>query len=435
MFFLLDPVDTSDVKTVPGMVEVIGNDTTNGVFSFYAREEKSAQDSTIVWKFYGTSADFVTNDYDCDVSKFSGACQAKLAQDNGVAGNASGVRCASCHPGGGLVQKELNSPWTNWQQNPGNYVQANAAVLGSFQNGDSFEGVTTPMNAAWAKKRIKVLTDPKLVPAARQVKELLRPVFCTMDINLQSGGTFGVRADLLLDAMFVNPGGFFGNPDAFGGIGSTQIIPGNLANYAQVIKANQQAVPSSTNGDTGDAFMYPERSNLDNQYVAALKDLVGEDLLRDILFVDFTRPIFSPTRCSLVDLPDGLTNPQTARADLLAKLQQSASSDAEKEFLASLSAQGSGAARHSAEIDAYKAACAKRSGDPKLTEDVVRYASHLRRVARLPRVDLVVEKSKDNPDGDFGIIDFDETLPKDQFDSQPLDQPFFSKTDCTLQVQ
>jgi hypothetical protein len=41
-----------------------------------------------------------------------------------------------------------------------------------------------------------------------------------MDINLQSGGT-GVRNDLMLDAVFASPDQFFGNADAFGGIGSS----------------------------------------------------------------------------------------------------------------------------------------------------------------------------------------------------------------------
>ena len=429
LFFLLDPINTTPKSVVPTQVEIIGNNSTDGIFSYYAREQGDS-DASAMWKYYGTSVDFVSNGYDCDPSKFSGACQSKLAQDKGVPGAASGVRCASCHPGGGLVQKELNSPWTNWQVNPasGSYLTDNQAVLGSFQNGDLFEGVTTPLNKAWAAKRVKLFQDHGTV------KDLLRPVFCTMDVNLQAGGT-QVRADLLLDLAFVNPASFFMGGDAFGGIGSTGISSLG-SNYGDVIKANGQKINTTSFTDTADPFMYPERSQLDHQYVAALSQIVGQDLLVDILFVDFTRPIFSPTRCGLVDLADGLKNPATAKADLVAKLTAGTKSDAEKELLASLKdPTGTGGARHAAAIATYRAACAARAKDPKFTDEVVKYASHLRRVARLPRVQIALEKTKDvndNPDGDFGVIDFEETLPRDNLDNGPLTQPAFDKTTCVL---
>src|SRR5262249_21472567 len=109
---------------VPTDVEALGNNSTDGIFSYYAHEPPKGpgEAGRPIWKCYGTSTDFVTNGYDCDASKFHGACQSKFAQDNGVPGNKSGARCASCHPGGGMVQKELNSPWSNWMIEPGNYV-------------------------------------------------------------------------------------------------------------------------------------------------------------------------------------------------------------------------------------------------------------------------------------------------------------------------
>jgi hypothetical protein len=422
LFFLLDPVDTR-TDAIPKDVEVMGNNTVDGVFSYYAREPSDGDES--VWKFYGTSADFVTNDYDCSVAKFHGACQSKLAQDNGVSGAKSGIRCASCHPGGGMVQKELNSPWTNWMKDPGGFTGKHSKELGSFQDGDSFESTTASLNAKWAKKRAQIL-------AKKSVNELLRPVFCTMDINLQAGST-NARADLMIDLVFAKPVEFFGNPDAFGSHGATQIGALAPANYAAALKANGQKIDADFGGktfsDTPDTFMYPERSGLDHQYVAALKSesLVSEDLIRDILFVDFTRPIFSPTRCGLVELADGISNASQAKDELVKKLEAKSRSAGEDEFLASLKS-ASPAPRHQVEADAYLGKCRARatSDNAGFTNDVVAYASHLRRVSRLMKVKLK------NEEFELGIIDFDETLPHDKLDDQAISDPRFDPATCVL---
>ena len=421
LFFLLDPVDTRTAN-VPTDVEVMGNNTVDGVFSYYAREPAAGDES--VWKFYGTSTDFVTNGYDCSTAKFHGACQSKFAQDDGVPGNKAGSRCASCHPGGGMVQKELNSPWTNWMTDPGGYVGKHPKELGSFQDGDSFEGTTARQNGNWAKKRAQIL-------AKKSAKDLLRPLFCTMDINLQAGGT-SARADLMIDLLFAKPTQFFGNPDAFGGLGATTIGQMQPANYAAALQANGQKIGGEFSGktfsDTPDKFMYPERSGLDHQYVAEIKNqnLVSEDLIRDILFVDFTRPIFSPTRCSLADVADGI-DASKAKEQLIAKLQARSRSAAEDELLASLTSAGA-APRHQIETDAYIQKCTARSASDNVgfTNDVVAYASHLRRVSRLLKVKLRSEEFE------LGIIDFDETLPADNLDAQPISDPRFDPATCVL---
>src|SRR5262249_10131175 len=90
VFFLIDPIDARK-DSIPLDVELIGNDTTQGIFSYYAREPKGGPRDSFdakanmkedaIWKFYGTSVDFVSNGYDCDIKKFHGACQSKFAQD------------------------------------------------------------------------------------------------------------------------------------------------------------------------------------------------------------------------------------------------------------------------------------------------------------------------------------------------------------------
>jgi hypothetical protein len=424
MFFLLDPVDMTKSE-IPSHVEVLGNDAVDGIFSYYAREEQDGRD---VWKFFGTSVDIVSNGYDCDPQTFAGACQSKLAQDD-VVGKKSGVRCASCHPGGGMVQKELHFPWTNWMANPADFVGKHADLLGSFQNGQNFEHVTTRLNNAWAKKRVEVL-------AKKGVKELLRPLFCTMDINLQEG-MFEARADLMIDLAFANPSQFFADADVFGGIGKTVIAKMSPQNYLTATRALHQRIDATFDDnqsfvDTPHRFIYPERGALDHQYIFALreKDLVSEDLIRDILFVDFTRPIFSPTRCGLVELAEGLTDPATAKADLIAAIERKGANanDAEREFLRSLKDPGA-APRHQARVQGYLDQCKTRAtrDNAGFTNDLVRYASHLRQAAKRVKVKIK------NEEFDLGILDFDETVPRDDLWDQPFTNPRFNPDTCVLE--
>jgi hypothetical protein len=427
LFFLLDPVDTSKPKEVPNDVEVIGN--VDGVFSFYAREQKNKSDKNdkdVVWKFFGTSKSFVNQGYDCDANKFHGACQSLAARDEGIKGQ-KGARCASCHPGGGLVQKELNSPWTSWQTPPGSqsYVSSNKDLLGALSDGLNLEPITTKLNASWAKKRFDVLKATK-----NPVQDVLRPLFCTLDINLQAKGSPAPTEDLFIDPLF------FGS--------STGKVSFDNALYKKVLEDNDQKFRSTLSGkrDTADAFMYPERSQLDKDYVDVLASKVGDAFVRDVLFVDFTRPIYSPIRCGLLEAADGLKSLDSAPKDILAAAQKKKLAGAD-ELAKAMASSESGKSRHNAAVGAYVDACAARSQkEPeKFLPELMEYISQTRREARLLRVQLKGERTKktgDNAEGDFGIIDFFETLPIDKFDKgdefkeSNVADKFFGQTDCKL---
>jgi hypothetical protein len=428
VMFLIDPI-RADKDSIPPDVEMIGNDTTDGVFNFYAREPvagprdsfdaKDRPTDAAIWKFYGTSRDFVSNGYDCDVTKFHGACQSRFAQDKGVPGNASGVRCASCHPGGGMVQKELHAPWTYWQTDPGGYTQKHQDVYGAFQPGSGFEDVTITQNTRWAKTRVDVL-------AKKSVTELLRPLFCTMDINLQAGGT-AIEGTFLVERRF----GFaniFMDPNAY---------KAALTDIGQFIKTDPPF--SSPKVDTPNPFLYPERGNLDELYMQALvaSGKVSDDLIAAILFVDFTRPIFSPTRCGLASLADGITDGAKAKDQLHAKLLAKGKlSPAEGELMAALEATPQ---QIKDTTTNYINACKARgvSDAAGLTKDAVKYAAHLRQVARLIKVKIKAEGDVDDPDNDgLGILDFDETLPFTKADQSkaaaPVTEMHFDPKTCVL---
>jgi hypothetical protein len=339
-----------------------------------------------------------------------------MAQDNGVKGNASGVRCASCHPGGGMVQKDLNATWTYLQTDPGGYVAKHKDAYGNFQTGLQFEPITKAQNARWDKKRVEEL-------AKKGTAELLRPVFCTMDINLQSGGST-VNEDFLIDSQLL--------AQAQGALASGSSISLDPKNYQAAIKDLKQVIKTSpafpsAKDDTPDPFIFPEHSNLDEEYVRALiaSKKVDADLVHQILFVDFTRPIYSPVRCSLAGLAEGISDPAKAKDELLKKLNGKTRNAAENELLAALQA----APRQLKEdVAGYIIACSARgkSDNPGYAQDVVKYASHLRQVTKLMKVKLKVEQDE------LGILDFDETVPFTELSSKAVKEMHFEKLSCKL---
>jgi hypothetical protein len=466
LFFLLDPVSNDVVATeckantafdkqtpkcqggLPNDVEIIGEDTVQGVFQFYAREvrDDDSKNGGNIWKYFGSSKDFVTNGYDCDTEKFNGACQPLAARDpdkGGLDAVKSGVRCASCHPGGGLVEKELNSPWASWMRPPGSneFVSAYGDVVGQLSDGDAFESTVgqSGMNkTVWTPKRVQLaLAKSK---ADGNAVDVLRPLFCTVEVNLQSSSDereklSSIQSDFFLDPIWSNFSSV--NVDA--------------AAYAKLLVDNEQIIGDSNSSDgsqlkdlrdTFRAFMYPERSKADQDYVAELikQKIVDEDFAKDVLFVDFTRPIFSPVRCGLLDAAKDVKDlsPQGIHDGILAAVTgRLADAPGAKDLAAALGDTNKDA--HNPVVAAYMQKCSARGA--ALMPEAMEYGSYLRRAARIVRVTIDKEKFKDSNgddvEGDFGIIDFNETLAVDKFETAALkadspDRPFFDQS-CTLQ--
>ena len=184
MFISLFGIQAGD-EDMPNDFEAIGKDKVSGVFNYYAREEGK-------WTFFGNSLDLIGDGYDC---KDNGACTPKAAVK---------TRCASCHIGGGLNMKELNSPWVHWEgdtQTPGtdDMMTKHKHLLGTKGNGIDLENKVSSGNQEYTPKRVAFLKT-------KGVEEVLRPLFCTLDINLHNAdGSTTLKsfsaADLLTKAI------------------------------------------------------------------------------------------------------------------------------------------------------------------------------------------------------------------------------------------
>jgi hypothetical protein len=383
---------------LPDDVELIGEDKTKGVFDFYAREEGK-------WKFFGNSLNLVEDGYDCDAN---GACVPKAATK---------TRCASCHVGGGLVMKELNSPWVKWEgdtQTPGvdDLMKAHADILGGRGDGIDMENrVTSGNHDDWIPARIEFLKT-------KGTQEVLRPLFCTIDLNLQSGQG-SANADFFLDPIW----------SQFSGVQLTDYDTA-IASNKQVLLSSQTGKPLAKTGggnltDTFFKFTYPERSKQDVDYVQALidKKVIDADFAKDVAFVDFTRPIFSKTRCDLLaaapTLDAAKMTPDAIRDGF--KKNLAGKTGAAADLLKSLGDTKDDAA-HTTAVSAFLTACGARPGKD-MTSDILAYASHIRTAMRNVH-------SKREGQGGQGIIEFEESLPRDSITD--IGAKGFDPATCTL---
>jgi hypothetical protein len=362
-------------------IELIAHDTTKGVFDYYSQEDGK-------WSFFGTSGDYVTSGYTCK----TGQCTPKIA---------SKTRCAGCHPGGGLNMKELRSPWMFWDLGslPGaeETFAKSPEILGSRGNGiDLEEERVSPGNQVWVKKRLE-LVKPK------GTQEVLRGLFCTLDMNLQTSsspkeGLTAVPGDFFVDRSFR---------------GSSVAI--DNADYKALLTSTGSKMPGGDK-DTPFAFVYPQRAAQDLFYQQELvtAKIVDDDFVKDVLHVDFTRSTYSTARCDLLKLAPTLTadkmTPDAIR-DGFKKSLAGQTGAAAVQLLANLNAVGDQAA-HQADVDAFFVACKARPKKELLT-DVMTWVSQLRKNAR----------------STSGIIEFDSTMPSDNL---PQTAAAFNAKTCLL---
>jgi len=344
--------------TLPGGVEMIGFDETEGVFNYYETDGQGKIN------FFGSSKDLV--------EKGTGPGQVR--------------RCAGCHTGGGLIMKELDTPWLHWEgheNTPGaqELVAANKD-LGRKNTGAEFEGVVKGGNTKWNKARIEFFkTKPKAV------ENLLKPLFCSVEVNLDNGADFG-------SPVGGGPGGSQISSLPFDslldpnlkGFGSLTI---QFNDYDTQIKANGQTVEGVPGAiDTLMDYVFIERSHADTNFIQQLKTagIVDDDLMKDVLMVDFTRPVFSSDRCGLLsfvpDLEGADITAQKIREGLIANL--TAESPVEGSpgavLLANLQATDDAAA-HTAKVDAFTNAC-KALPSKQLVENALEITSLNRTIAR-----------------------------------------------------
>jgi len=365
--------------------EVIAFDEEQGIFNFYVANNRG-------WEWHGTSIDAATN---------------------------NGNRCGNCHNDGGLVQKELDSPWLHWEH------FSDMEIAGAEEFYEQFGKITVDvdgeaqevnlmgshgrLDGATVERDVEDSTKtyiaegfiPHLLgekgDTGLQVRELLEPVFCTQEINLQTGGSTSgdvtFRADFFLAREF-SDSDFNGGVGGLSG-GASVRIPAEQYNAA-IERAGQrvEALASAGITDTWRRLTYPERSFIDGIISQQLleRGVLNEDILSDILMIDFTRPLISEVRCGLLEEADrngafddmkeaGDVTAENVRDGLIKALTDSEVEGAAR-LVAALGNEDDNADQEQARND-YVAACNARleaEGDA-FVDELLRVASNVRQDA------------------------------------------------------
>ncbi|MBA2538594.1 MAG: hypothetical protein H0V17_03080 [Deltaproteobacteria bacterium] len=400
-------------KEHPGEVEVIAFDEVDGVFNYYKEIGGKMQ-------FFGSSIDFV-------------------AAGPGGPGLTNTRGCANCHPGGGINMKELESPWTHWSLEDNiagadKLVESRVAYMGSLQSGANMQlSITQPGNDAWNKAKAKFLTTittANLTKARTSLKDdnmsaaekadiarrglkrnlsatqqMLEPLFCTVQLNLNNAG----GSSQIPSAMFASTR----NGISVSGKSFT------AAQLTTALTAIGSTVPEVGGNELTTPFMVLEPSHEDESYLNELVALkvLDQQLIQDVVMVDFTRPVLSDDRCALLAfVPDlapadrKLTKIRDAIIKAVEAEEPAAGSPA-AQLLAHLEATKSGKpVDHSATLTKYSEKCEARTA-PTMLRDALKLRSLHRQLV------FGADGKLDDADGvglrPYAVFEFEATMPTD----------------------
>ena len=407
---LFASVPASATGSLSPRLEMMGLDEATGIFNYYVATKNG-------WTFKGNSIDMM-----------------------------NGGECGACHTGGGLVQKEFNVPWVHWENLrvgagtiPGaanvingaaRFAQTATSILGTHNfatGGQDTEALVLRGNRDWVPKRAAHLVKEG------SLQDVLRPLFCTQEINLGSAESprdFGPSMVRINSRVLVDP--FLAGLRTLGKATSTvgngpnanrlfEFVP---ALYKKLITDVDQKVPTTGKADNALPFVYPERSVFDHHHVLQLiKDgVVDAEFVQDVLMIDFTRPIFSDARCELLkDVPDvqlsELTNKDIGQAVASALQALPKRSAVQDKLLANLTTPNQALA-HTARVSSFLQKCTLRQGQEGFLRDLYGYVSKLR---------LRAKKKNDLHGFPGHIIEGSAQLP---VDSAPQAEGFHLTEDC-----
>jgi hypothetical protein len=296
------------------------------------------------------------------------------------------LRCSGCHVNGGLLQKELRSPHNDW------FLQDRQLPLGSnrpdaFVRGRLAELVDASELSKLVMASARRLADSpgyQKASAARSLQERMRPLFCPMEVNIESDSP---PADERRPAVEI-PSAFFVDPRL-----TTASVSIDRRHYDDALHKLGSNLPE-TDGrvDADHAWLTPVKSASDTVAIDALieQGVVDKEFVADVLAVDFTNPVFSSTRCNLLKLvPDG------GGPDFIVRLQgalRGASVPGASDLLANLSDPTRNAAFHEQRARAFLASCQQRAADPNAVLDWVRLLAQR-------RIEVSASELSQNPNG------------------------------------
>jgi hypothetical protein len=269
------------------------------------------------------------------------------------------LRCSGCHVNGGLLQKELRPPHNDW------FLKARALPLGTLKPDSAVRSIFADLVDAGELSKLVTASPQRLVDsagyrkvlAARSMQERLRPLFCPVELNIESDSD---PFDEHKPALRI-PSAFFVDERL-----ATADISVPRRHYDAALLALRSRLPDTPRrADADHAWLTPVKAQSDIVATNALieQGTVDKEFAADVLAVDFTNPVFSASRCGLLKLV-----PNDGGSSFLSRFQdalRSASVPGAAELLGNLTDQQRNAAFHETRARALLASCQQRAADPR----------------------------------------------------------------------
>jgi hypothetical protein len=326
-------------------IEAIAWDPAKQLFNFYELKEEKGR---VSW-FYRGDSRLILEDIQFLYRQRTAGQQPFRNQ----------LRCSGCHVNGGLIQKELAAPHNDW------WMKSRKLPLGSLTPDSTvtkiFQGLVDAGDLAKlvqaTSRRLFASPEYRKALQSRTMQEQLRPLFCPVELNIESDrDPFDERKP----AVQI-PAAFFADPR----LGASSISI-SRKNYDQALQQLRSQLPvPSGRADADYAWLAPVKANSDMLMTEALveMDVIDKEFVADVLAVDFTNPLFSPSRCSLLKLV-----PLEGKPDFLPRFQAALKASAEpaaKALLENLTDPKRDANFHRQQVRGYLDACQKRASKPE----------------------------------------------------------------------
>lgn len=262
------------------MVELIAFDPQKKLFNFY---EVIGNGQRGLWFYRGDSLDI-----QADVKLLHRQVNPSRPQFG------SRLRCSGCHVAGGPIMKELAQPHNDWDT--ARHLSLDnmkpdaelARILSGIVDADEF---AKSVNAGL----LKLNSSEKFQQArsALSLQEQLRPLFCPVELNLESDltplddkGSLRIPSAFLVDSRLAR--------------GSVTIERAQYDVASAALNAIFPEGPQRRDGDHG--WLTPVKAFSDTLATDSLikQGLIDQEFLSDVLATDMTNPVFSKSRCGLL---------------------------------------------------------------------------------------------------------------------------------------
>lgn len=263
------------------LIESIAWDHEKGLYNFY---ELIGQGTSAQWFYRGDSADALKdNQY---LHRTPPASENKFGET---------MRCSACHNSGGPIMKELTPPYNDWWRSnralpfePNRLSGEVVARVNRLNDASNLSALVT-------RGMDKLNKSPAYQRAVmdRSWQEILRPLFCTTEINLVSS-----EARLKdRDGNFLVPSAFIVNP-LLGALS----LSFSKVNYRKLLAQAGVEFPENGEDDADHMWLSPVVGASDILAITTLieTETISREAALEILMVDFKNSVFSTKRCGLL---------------------------------------------------------------------------------------------------------------------------------------